>query len=109
MSREVSFDAFVEGLCTPDLLERVKEAYGMDKAAYVLHVWKDMVAGHFVAIEYEQSRASPDLRELEKLRTEMASAMDYGARSAYELDVAEWSRAWRASSWRQQARDRARG
>lgn len=99
-----TFEAFVEGLCTPDLLERVKEAYGMDKAAYALHIWKDMAAGHFVAIEREQARANPDHDALDKLRAEMASVQDFGACNAYDLDYATWSHAWRASNWRQKAR-----
>lgn len=93
-----SFEAFVEGLCTPDCLQRVQEKYGLDKEAYVLNVWKDMVAGHHNALQHELTL--PPQERTSNLKTELESVIAFGEKKGYDLDYSAWWKAWRTGNWR---------
>jgi len=40
-----SFGDFLDEICTPDLLERVRVEYDMDEAQYRRKVWEEIKAG----------------------------------------------------------------
>lgn len=95
-----SFEAFVEGLCTPDCLQRVHEKYGIDKDTYVQNVWKDMVAGHHhLALQHELKL--PPQERTNNFEMELESVLAFGEKMGYDLNYSAWWQAWRRDDWRE--------
>ena len=77
MPASTSFERFIESLCS-------KKTFG-DKAAeeaYRRRVWKQIVEGHSRHVEICESRGLP---VEEKVREELASAIEYGGGHNYVL------------------------
>ena len=75
MPASTSFERFIESLCS-------RKAFG-DKAAeeaYRLRVWKQIVEGHRRHVEICESRGIP---VEDKVRQELASAIEYGEAHNY--------------------------
>jgi hypothetical protein len=68
-----NFGDFLDGLCTPDTLERVLVKYGLDEAGYRLKLWRDMVQGHQRILTREKDE---ELRE--KYTAELDEVLRFG-------------------------------
>lgn len=81
MDERVSFERFVDTVCTVDTMERVRVRYGIaTREEYVLQLWRDIVAGHSHHVA-----CMDDIEE--KLVKELESAVEYGRRMGYDLDA----------------------
>jgi hypothetical protein len=62
---ESSFEMFIESLCKDDL-------------TYRLRVWRQIVTGHGRHVALLDQRNTPRDQETDKIRHELASAIEYG-------------------------------
>jgi hypothetical protein len=78
MPPSASFETFIDGLCR-------RKTFGDDsvgESVYRHRVWKLIVEGHRRHVEISESRGIP---VEDKIREELASALEYGASHNYAL------------------------
>jgi hypothetical protein len=79
-----SFEMFIDRLCTDEAINKKPFRSEMGKDAYKQHVWRQIVNGHTRHILLMDSKVAKDDLE-EKIRQELASAIEYGKRNNFTL------------------------
>ena len=74
------FEMFIDSLCT----DKKPICVEMGKDVYKQHIWRQIVNGHTRHIQLLDSNVAKDDLE-DKIRQELASAIEYGKRNNFTL------------------------